>query len=318
VSDAVVAVDVGGTGLKGALVGPGGVALTRLDAPTPVADGGEAVVAAIVALAERLAASAGPGVRVVGGAAVTPGSVDSAAGVVRFAANLAWRADVPLGDRLADALGVPCGIDHDVRAAGLAEAVYGQRADDCFFVALGTGIGSVLIGGGRARAGATGGAGEVGHIPVYPNGPVCACGQRGCLEVYASAAAIGRRYTEGGGASGTARDVVARLDTDPVAALVWTEAVQALALALATVTLVLDPGLVVIGGGLADAGDALLVPLRARLAGLLAWRPAPPVEASRLGTDAGWLGASLRAWAASGAGADVEAVAAAASLEVAG
>jgi len=305
--DAVVAIDVGGTTLKGALVASGGVALARLDAPTPAAEGGDAVARAIVELAGRLAA-AGEGaaqpVRVVAAAAVTPGSVDAAAGVIRYAANLGWR-DVPLAALLAAELGVPVGVDHDVRAAGLAETVYGQgsraAADDCFFVALGTGIGSVLVAEGQARAGATGGAGELGHVPVYPDGDLCECEQRGCLEAYASAAAVGRRYARAKGLpSATARDVVAALGGDPVAARVWEEAVAALALSLATVTLVLDPGLVVLGGGLAEAGELLVAPLRERLTALLKWRPAPPVAVSTLGTDAGWLGASLCAWGAAG------------------
>jgi glucokinase len=148
-------------------------------------------------------------------------------------------------------------------------------------------------------AGSAGGAGELGHIPVYPDGDRCACGQIGCLETYASAASIGRRYTARTGTvvSGS-DDVVARLGDDPAADAVWAEAIEALALALATTTLLIDPGVIVLGGGLARAGDTLLRPLSARLTARLAWRPPPPIELSVLGTDAGWRGAALLAWTA--------------------
>jgi glucokinase len=292
-----VAIDLGGTSMKGALVAADGTVLARVDAPTPAASGGPAVLAAVVDLARTLATTDGHP-RVVGAAAVTPGQVHG--GVVRFAANLGWR-DVPLAAELSAALGVPAAVEHDAAGAALAEASYGNRSKDCLFVALGTGIGAGHVRDGQVASGSTGGAGELGHIPVYPDGEPCACGQRGCLEVYASAAAVGRRYAAravGGGAGPAGADAVAaRLATDPVARAVWGEAVDALALALATTILLVDPGVIVLGGGLARAGDALLEPLSAALAGRLAWRSPPPLELSVLGTDAGWRGASLLAWA---------------------
>jgi glucokinase len=119
--------------------------------------------------------------------------------------------------------------------------------------------------------------------------------------VYASAAAVARRYAATRAAAGdpvaatSADAVVAQLDSDPAARAVWVKAIEALALALATTTLLVDPGLIVLGGGLARAGDALLKPLSGRLAARLAWREPPPLELSALGTDAGWRGASLLA-----------------------
>ncbi len=302
---AVVALDVGGTTLKGALVGAGGDPLLRRDVPTPAAAGGEAVTRAVLDLARSLAAA--PGVRVVAAAAVTPGRV--ADGVVRYAANLGWR-DVPLASALAAALGVPAAADNDVSAAALAESAVAPGGTDCLFVALGTGVGAGYVRDGAVLPGATGAAGELGHIPVYPDGEPCSCGQRGCLERYASASGVVRRYRTAGGASpdggagdgrgrddvGGAGDVVARLGRDAVADRVWREAVEALALALATSTLLLDPAAVILGGGLARAGDALLEPLRQQLAARLTWRAAPPVTLSVLGNDAGWRGAALQAW----------------------
>jgi len=314
----VVAIDLGGSSMKGALVAADGTALARIDAPTPAAAGGRAVLAAALDLARRLAGAADPG-SVVGAAAIAPGQVHE--GVVLFAANVGFR-DVPLAAELSAALGVPAAVQHDAAGAALAEAAHGSRGADCLFVALGTGIGSGHVRGGAVATGSTGGAGELGHIPVYPDGEPCACGQLGCLEVYASAAGVARRYAVARRAAAanadadaaTDRDagadaVVARLDTDPVARAVWAKAIEALALALATTTLLVDPGVIVLGGGLAGAGDALLKPLSGRLAARLAWRQPPPLELSTLGMDAGWRGASLLAWSvASAVGAPVGAV----------
>jgi glucokinase len=296
--DGVVAVDIGGTTVKGALVGPDHTVLARRSAPTPAA-GGEAAVAAVLALAGALA-DADPSVRVAAVAAVSPGQV--ADGVVRYAANLGWR-DVPLADRLTAALGVPARVAHDARAAALAEAFHSGLEASCLYVALGTGIGTGLVRDGRVDEGATGTAGELGHVPVYPDGEPCGCGQRGCLEVYASGAGLSRRYQASAdvNGSGAGERVVARLGHDPAAARVWAEAVEALALALATATLLLDPGAIVLGGGVAGAGATLTTPLAARLGPLLAWRPAPPVTLATLGPDAGWLGASWLAWDRAGA-----------------
>jgi glucokinase len=298
-----VAIDLGGTSMKGALVAADGTALARIDVPTPAAEGGAAVLATVLDLARSLAAAGAGSAPVVGAAAITPGQVHE--GVVRFAANIGWR-DVPLAAELSAVLGVPAAVEHDAAGAALAEAAHGNRGADCLFVALGTGIGTGHVRDGRVATGSTGGAGELGHIPVYPDGEPCACGQRGCLEVYASAAAVARRYAASRATAGdpdpdaTADAVVARLDSDPVARAVWVKAIEALALALATTTLLIDPGLIVLGGGLARAGDALLKPLSGRLAARLAWRSPPPLELSALGTDAGWRGAGLLAWSVAG------------------
>ena len=141
-------------------------------------------------------------------------------------------------------------------------------------------------------------AGELGHVPVHPGGEPCACGQRGCLEVYASASGIARRYSARTGASATAAEVVARAASDVLAGAVWQEAVDALALALTTATMLVDPGAIVLGGGLAGAGAALRDPLAAALSEHLRWRPAPPVEVSPIADRLGLLGAAQLAWEA--------------------
>lgn len=290
----VVAVDVGGTSIKAALVDAGGGMHGEHVEPTPVDAGPTAVVERICAVATTLAQE--PDVRGIG--VVVPGAVDAERGVATFSANLGWR-DVPLRDLLQRDTALPVAFDHDVRAAGLAEQSLGSTAAEpnSLLVVIGTGVAAVLRVDGRMVSGATGLAGELGHISVDPTGEPCPCGQRGCLERYASAAAISRRYAEHGGAAGTpAAEVSRRVPTDPAAAHAWDDAVQAIAAGLAAATMLLDPGVITIAGGLSDAGEALLAPLRTALAQRVTWRPPPPVERSSLGARAGLLGAAVLAW----------------------
>ncbi|MFQ1003739.1 ROK family protein [Modestobacter sp. SSW1-42] len=303
-----IAVDVGGTTVKGALVDTAGRPLHEVAAPTAPADGTPVADVLSAVLAGLAARAAGSGLHVAGAGVVTPGTVDEGTGRVGFAANLGWR-DFDLRGHLERALPVPVAVGHDVRAAGAAEALLGagRGAGDLAFVALGTGIAAALVTGGAVVTGATRAAGEIGHMPVHPGGRHCSCGQQGCLEVYASGSAVARRYAELGGRPGsTAGDVAAALGTDPAADQAWHEAVQALALASSTLTMALDPALLVFGGGLGRAGERLLAPLRRELGGLLAWRAPPRLAAAELGQDAGRVGAAMLAYRAAGQGAVVE------------
>jgi glucokinase len=296
----VLGVDVGGTSMKAALVAEGGEMTDIARTATPVEDGPDAVVARLRAFV-RESARAAHG-ELAGAGLVVPGDVDGTSGIARYAANVGWR-DVPLRDLVAADLGAPVVLEHDVRAAAVAERTVGaaRGADDCLIVVIGTGIAAVSVVHGRQVTGATGRAGELGHIPVWPDGEVCACGQRGCLETYASAAALVRRYAAAGGtAAQTTQDVIARRDVDEIAAGVWHDAVTALGIALATVVLLDDPGRIVIGGGLSAAGEVLLAPVRAALAGRLTWREPAPLATSPLGERAGRYGAAVLAWRAAG------------------
>lgn len=297
---AVAAVDVGGTAIKSALVGLDGRILTRRSAATPVADGPGAVVAAVRAAVRALTTSGDTAPACAVGI-VVPGIVDADAGVARFSANLGWR-DVPLRELVRADTGLPTVLEHDVRAAGLAEATIGRTrgVDDALVAVIGTGIAASLRCAGRTVRGATVLAGELGHVPVFPGGEPCPCGQRGCLERYASAAAIARAYRERTGREVTTAQLVAQLPTDPVAASVWARAVDALAVALASSTMLLDPAVIVLSGGLAAAGPALLAPLRDALAARVRFRPPPPVEISALADRAGILGAATLAAQACG------------------
>lgn len=301
---AVLAVDLGGTAIKGAVVDARGRTRCELVRPTPVAQGPEAVLAALEAAVTELAAD--EAVRVV--SAVVPGVVDVEAGRIVFAGNLGLR-DVAVRDRLTALTGLPTVVEHDVRAAGVAERTIGaaRGSRDHIIAVCGTGVAASVCVGGEVVLGANGVAGEFGHIPVWPEGELCQCGQRGCLERYASAAAVARHYVEHGGEVGvSAREVAERRVSDPAAASAWAEACQALAVGLAGVAALLDPDLIVIAGGLSEAGSALLDPVRAEVASRLSWREVvPDVRGSVLGARAGVMGAAVLGWRCGVDGSDV-------------
>jgi glucokinase len=294
--EVVLALDVGGTGMKCALVRPDGTVHHTERHPTPAAQGPDAVTARILDVAAGLADRDGLLPLAVGVA--VPGVVDEAAGVAVWSSNLGFR-DVPLRDLLAARLGIPAALGHDVRAGGLAEARLGADRGErhVLFVAIGTGIAAAHVVDGRVFAGAHGAAGELGHIVIRPGGPPCGCGARGCLETVASAAAIGRRYAElSGRADATAVDVAARAAVGTsLAAKVWAEALAALADGLLTAQALIDAGTIVLGGGLAGAGDRLLTPLRAALDERVTFHRLPRLVPAALGDTAGCLGAALLA-----------------------
>jgi glucokinase len=286
----VVAVDVGGTTIKAARYDRFGGREADLTVGTPC--GGSQVVAATATTAAALLTADTRSVGV-----VVPGLVESALGVVRYAANLGWR-DLALRSLLSDRLGCPVAIDHDAVAATRAEASAAGPDDNALlYVSLGTGIATGYAVDGQVWRGARGQAGELGHSCVVRDGEPCACGQRGCLEAYASGSAVARRYVAAGGDAGSrAADVVARRRTDPLAARVWDDAVQALATALTTAVLLLDPAVIVFGGGVSGAGPALLDPLAEAMSAHLAWRTVPMMRLSRWPTEAATRGAALLAW----------------------
>lgn len=296
---AVVAVDVGGTTIKSALLDVAGRTLATDVRATE--HGEEAQRAVSAATAAQAARARELGVRVVGAGVVSPGIIDEDSGVVRYASNLGWRG-VSLRDLVATAVDAPVGVGHDARSAGVAEGVFGAVRGQSSYVhvSIGTGIAASLVVEGRAVSGHAGGAGELGHTPVHPGGEPCPCGQRGCLEVYASGAGLARRYAQRTGTARTAAEVAARLDDDPAARQVWAEGAEALALGLATCTQLLDPQTIVIAGGLAQAGELLTTPVEAALTELLQWREPPALTVTSLGTDAARLGAALVAMRAAG------------------
>jgi glucokinase len=287
--------------MKAALVGADGALLHQARRSTGRERGPEAVVAGILDFAAELYAD---GERRLGAPAsaagvAVPGLVDERRGIAVYAANLGWR-DIPLRDLLADRLGgIPVAVGHDVRTGGLAEGRIGagRGADRFLFVPLGTGIAGAIGIDGRVEAGAHGSAGEIGHVVVRPGGIPCPCGQRGCLERYASASAVGRAWAEATGDQGAdaAACAAAVRSGDPRALTVWQDAVDALADGLLTALTLLDPRTIVIGGGLAEAGETLFAPLREALRRRVTFQQPPSVVPAALGDTAGCLGAGLLA-----------------------
>ncbi|MGI5455820.1 ROK family protein [Streptomyces sp. CA-249302] len=297
----VIALDVGGTGMKAALAGPDGELLHQARRATGRERGPEAVVESILDFAAELRAYGAErfGEPAVAAGVAVPGIVDEERGVAAYSANLGWR-DVPLRDLLADRLGVPVALGHDVRTGGLAEGRIGagKGADRFLFVPLGTGIAGAIGIAGRVESGAHGFAGEIGHIVVRPGGSPCPCGQVGCLERYASAAAVSEAWAAASGdpEADAADCAKAVASDDPNAVRVWREAVDALADGLVTALTLLDPRTLIIGGGLAEAGETLFTPLREAVQRRITFQKLPNIVPAALGDSAGCLGAGLMAW----------------------
>jgi glucokinase len=298
----VVALDIGGTTIKGALVDHDGTVMARLRRPTPPSDNGpDEVLAEILASVDELsgAASQSAGVRAVG--VVVTGIVDERRGMAVHSQNVGWR-NVPVRSFVEHATRLPVGFGHDVRAGTLAEwrLGAGRGLQDLVFVPVGTGISAGIIVQGRLITGG-GYAGELGHVDVG-HGEPCSCGGRGCVEALASAAAIARRYAAASGRPvAGAREVAELMITgDPTARRIWNDATEALALALAWTSVVLAPQAILIGGGLARSGSLLFEPLAEALGRHLGMVRRPRLVPATLQDDAGFLGAALLAWEALG------------------
>ncbi len=302
---AALGVDIGGTKLLALAVGSDGEVLERRRLTTPRGDG-DALGGAIGELAREL----GPGLPLgIGVAGITDRD-----GTLRYGPNLAVE-DVPLGRDLRGELEVPVAVHNDVTVALYAEWRIGaaRGADDVVMVTLGTGVGGAVITGGRLLTGADGLAGELGHLPVSDGGRPCGCGNRGCLEAYASGSAVGlrarERLTEEDGPSELReldRDAVdgkavtlAALDGDAFALEVLGEAGYWLGVGLTGIVNVFDPAIVVIGGGAATLSAPIVVPQASRVVAERVigadHRTLPPVVPAELADDAGAIGAALLA-----------------------
>ena len=289
-------VDVGGTRTKSVLADADGSVLLSHTASTPERPGAgvvDLVVDTVTTLLD-LARTSGIDGRLAAVGAVVPGLVDEASGSASWSANLGWR-DLPLRDLLLSRFDVPVAVGHDVRAGLLAEFHAGaaQGVPDALFVPVGTGIASALLASGRVVAG-TEWTGEIGHVTVQPDGPVCGCGRRGCLEAVASASALGRAWRELGrdGDAETLSRAVA--DGDPEAIRLWDDAIDALVRVIGPVCAAAGTRVVLIGGGLALAGAVLMEPLRDKLVSTLG-HDRITVTRAALGDRAGALGATLLA-----------------------
>ncbi|MEV4559611.1 ROK family protein [Kitasatospora sp. NPDC049285] len=298
----VIALDVGGTGMKAALLAQDGSVLFEARRPTGREHGTDAVIATILDFAADLAQEGRDrfGVGPLAAGVAVPGTIDEKNGIAVFSANLGWR-DLPMRKLLGERLGgLPVALGHDVRSGGLAEGRIGagQGVERFLFIALGTGIAGAIGINGTIEAGAHGYGGEIGHVVVRPGGPRCGCGARGCLETLASASAVSRAWADAVGdpAADAAACALAVDAGDPRAIEVWRTAVDALADGIVLAQSLLDPSTVIVGGGLAEAGDTLFTPLRAAIGERLTFQMPPKVVPAMLKDTAASLGAGLLAW----------------------
>ncbi len=302
-------VDVGGTKvLVLALDATGAPVGEPVRVPTP--HGGDALLEGIAQVVATFGDVAAVGVGL-------PGLVDRH-GTIRVGANLPGVAEMAFGPALAARLGKPVTVDNDANCAAWAEVQRGAAAgaSEVVLVTLGTGIGGGIVSGGVLQRGANGFAGEPGHMTVDPRGPRCPCGRRGCWERFASGSGLQRLAREAAEA-GQARRVVelaggnpddvrgehvtrAAAEGDEQALAVMAELGWWAALGIANLVDLLDPAVVVVGGGLVEAGDLLLDPIRAAYPSLVMsaeHRPPVSIVPAALGERAGAIGAALIAQA---------------------
>ncbi len=309
----VVGVDLGGTKVATAAANLEAAIISRVTRPTEPERGVDAVVATIIDSVREAVAQAGARMDDVAGVGVgSPGPLNPETGVVVFAPNLKWH-DVPLGALMSEVLGVPVYLENDANLAGLGEARLGagRGSKNMIYITVSTGIGGGLILGGEIYSGSSFVAGEIGHMAIVDvdEGPLCGCGNRGCLEALAAGPAIARMARElirhgeetmmvdlvSGNIELVTSEIVGRaaLAGDAAAIAVVGKAADYLGVGIANLINILNPDTVVIGGGVSRLGEVLLEPVREVVAGR-ALKPAfeaVRIVQAELGPDAGVVGA---------------------------
>lgn len=289
--------DIGGTFVKAGVLAADGTIVAETRIPT-TRSGPASLVGDLAAVAAELAPGLPTGVACAG---IVQG------GTVVASPNLPGWSHVDLGALLRAELGAPVAVLNDANAFTLAEVQCGagRGVPHVVGLAIGTGVGGGIVLDGRLWTGRHGYAGELGHVIVERQGPLCACGNRGCLEALIGTSGILRRYGEERRREGLADDdasspeeIFARAEAgEGAAARTWQAIGELLGLGLISFAHILDPDLFVIGGGVGGAGERLLQPARAVLAAgtLLPSAEVPPVRAAALGNSAGWIGAAVAA-----------------------
>ena len=302
-------IDIGGTKIAGAVVDEEGAVLAEARVVSPATDPSaiEAAVAGLVAqlVAEHAVTAVGVG---------AAGYIASDRSTVLFAPNIAWRNE-PLGADLSRLIGLPVVVENDGNVAAWGEFRYGagRDHDDQLMVTVGTGVGGGVIADGRLLRGAHGVAGEIGHLRLVPDGRLCGCGNHGCLEQYGSGSALVRDTREAVLADpDAAKELLERAggDVEAIDGPLITAAAQdgdafavgrltvlgdALGQGIASLAAVLDPGVVVIGGGVSEARDLLLDPIRNAFERELTgrgFRPQAEIRLAAMGNRAGVVGAA--------------------------
>jgi len=306
-----IGVDVGGTNVKIALVSDNGQIIYSNSIPTRAEMGYEHTVNSMKdAIRELLRETKMSASDIEGIGFGFPGQIDCKNGIVRLAPNIPGWVDVPIASIMESEFGIPTRVDNDVRTAALGELNYGAGVgcENLICITVGTGIGSGIVLNGKLVRGANNAAGEIGHIKLTDHGgPLCGCGDRGCLEAYASGpsiVALAEEYIKGG-KSTKYRELanpditpyivaVAAKEGDPVARQIFKVMGEYIGIGLTSVVNLLNPEKIIIGGGVAQAGDILFDPIKETIAkrAMTIQREVEIVPA-QLGNTAGVIGASL-------------------------
>lgn len=304
-----IGLDIGGTKIAALRVAEDGRVQARHVVPTP-ADDTLGILSSAVGAAEAVRTS-----DVIAIGAGVPGMVDHRTGVLRYAPNLAAR-ELRVCERLAEVTQLPCTVDNDANVAAWGEFLFGagRGSNHMLMITVGTGIGGGIVAGGQLFRGSHGFAGEIGHVIVDPDGPVCGCGNKGCWEQLASGRAIDRLGREavdqhpesllaelaGGDRTKVTGTVVTEAGRrgDDVARGILVSVGRQLGHGIAGLVNVLDPDVVVIGGGVVLAGDMLVGPATVAFCESVeafSHRAAVPILSAQLGSDAGAIGAAAMA-----------------------
>lgn len=310
-----IGIDVGGTNVKIALVDDNGKIIYSNSVPTYAKMGYEYTVNNIKQAIKDLMKETNTTPSDIEGIGFDfPGQVDCKTGVVKLAPNIPGWVNVPIAQMIEDEFHIPTRIDNDVRCAALGELKFGagRGCENFICITVGTGIGSGLVINGKVVRGATNAAGELGHIKLQMNGgPICGCGDTGCLEAFASGPAIvamAQEYIKGG-KSTKFREMAAveggeitpymvakaAEEGDPVAKRIFEIVGEYIGIGLTSVINLLNPERVIIGGGVAESGELLLGPIRKTIKerAMVVAGNAVEIVPAQLGNSAGVIGASM-------------------------
>jgi glucokinase len=307
-SDVVAAIDIGGTKIAVALAEEDGTILSMTRFPAHLELGPHRILENAVAVVQEMAAEKSVSISAVG--IGCGGPLDRKRGLILSPPNLPGWDEFPIVEIVESKLGVHALLDNDANAAALGELQHGagRGLKDLVYITISTGIGGGIIVDGKLVHGVGDGAGEVGHIPVLLDGPLCGCGGRGCLEFLCSGTGIARRAKEriaAGAKSSLASDNISDIsakavaeaakDGDPLAREVWDETIRYLAFGLNNIIVTLAPEAVILGGGVSTAGDQLLEPLRRQVYETVKILPVEQVRIlqAELGGDSALYGAVI-------------------------
>jgi glucokinase len=312
----VLAIDIGGTKTAAALISPDNRVTDKAHSPTPVSEGPQPVINRIFSMIDRFLSQGNTGPAQLHGIAIAAaGAIDTDKGLITSSPNLPGWVNIPLRDMARKRYGINTCLLNDANAAALAEHRLGagRGTNNLIYLTVSTGIGGGIIVNGELYSGASGGAGEIGHMTIDASGPECSCGNRGCLEVLASGKAVAgeakRRIKEGGRSrltdivSGDMESITAEKvalaagEGDRLAMDVISRAAGYLGVGMVNLANIFNPEMIVVGGGLSKMGELLLAPARevVKQRAFPLCAGAVRIVAAELGDDSGLLGAAIYA-----------------------